>query len=357
MTHEELKEEVRRLYHLTDEQIKEITKNVISVMAKDLVPSENPLVIVVGGQSGSGKTALINYTTQLSTKREFIQIDNDFFRGFHPDVNTIKKNHPDHYVTATDQLGLGITADVIKYFTDHRYNIILHQTLKNNRVVDDAMTKFKEAGYTVGVRAFAVPYFESKMSQIERCEGQIEKLGFCRHVAKVDHDAALEGLPRTVDYIEASGKYDFIQIFKRGEKISQPELVYSKFNEKNQAKTLAVLEDCDRTQIPLMNRLSNFRGAKDAVEKTRASEAVRCAETLDERINRAEQSPYNNAEMQLHIDELKGCLEEFRQPKKKLTKLSISKVMFKISNKLSTFLLSGILKPTMSKSVSLGEEL
>lgn len=326
MTHEEIKNEVRNLYHLTDEQIKQITKNVISVMAKDLVPSKNPLVIVVGGQSGSGKTALINYSCQLSPKREFIQIDNDFFRGFHPDVDKIKRNHPDHYVTATDQLGLGITADVIKYFTENRYNIILHQTLKNNRVVDDAITKFIEAGYTVGVRAFAVPYFESKMSQIERCEGQIETLGFCRHVAKVDHDIALEGLPNTVGYIEDSGKYDFIQIFKRGRDISLPTLVYSKFNEKTKAHTLQVIEDCNSDQVPVVDQTADFANAKDAVEKTRASEAVRCLQTLDVRIHEAERSRYNNAEMQMHIDELKDRVQDYKK-KNKLTKSVIGQAM------------------------------
>lgn len=324
MTNEAIKEEIRNLYHLSDAQIQAITKNVISVMAKDLVPSQNPMVVVVGGQSGSGKTALINYTTQLSNTREFIQIDNDFFRGFHPDVDKIKKYHPDYYVTATDQLGLGITAEVIKYFTDKRYNIILHQTLKSNRVVDDAMTKFKEAGYTVGVRAFAVPYFESKMSQIERCEGQMETLGFCRHVAKVDHDTALEGLPRTVGYIEDSGKYDFIQIFKRGEKISQPDLVYSKFNPVNKVQTLNALADCNPVQIPHTDKLFGFANAQVAVEKTRESEAMRCEKTLNERIASAERSPYNTPEMQLHIDELKDRLYEYRQSKKKLTKFVIT---------------------------------
>ncbi len=315
MTHEEINEEVRKLYHLTDEQIQAITKNVISVMAKDLVPSKNPLVIVVGGQSGSGKTALINYSSQLSAKREFVQIDNDFFRGFHPAVDHIKRAHPDYYVTATDQLGLGITADVIKYFTENRYNIILHQTLKSNRVVDDAITKFIDAGYTVGVRAFAVPYFESKMSQIERCEGQIETLGFCRHVSAVSHDTALEGLPNTIEYIETTGKYDFVQIFKRGQKISSPEMVYSKFNPATKERTLQVLSDCNNVQIPLNDNQNGFRSARVGVEKTREAEANRCAKTLDERIQRAENNPVNNPEMQIHIDELKERFDAFKKKK------------------------------------------
>jgi len=326
MTHEEIKNEVRNLYHLTDDQISEITKDVITVMAKDVVPSKKPLVIVVGGQSGAGKTALINYSSQLSPKRKFVQIGNDYFRGFHPQVDEIRRKYPDHYVTATDQLGLGITADVIKYFTENRYNIILHQTLKNNRVVDDAITKFIDAGYTVGVRAFAVPYFESKMSQIERCEKQIRNLKFCRHVAKIDHDTALEGLPNTVDYVEQSGKYDFIQIFKRGNSIKLPTLVYSKFNEKTKAHTLQIIEDCSNDQVPMQDQTSGFASAKEAVEKTRESEAVRCMRTLDARIHDAERSRYNNEEMQMHIDELKGRMQDYKK-KNKLTKPVIKQVM------------------------------
>ncbi|MCM1404177.1 MAG: zeta toxin family protein [Prevotella sp.] len=316
---------IRDLYALDTAQVQKIKETIISVLAKDIVPSKQPLAIVVGGQSGAGKTALINYTTQLSHKREFIQIDNDFFRGFHPQVDEIKKNYPDDYVTATDQLGLGITADIIAYFRDHNYNIILHQTLKNNRVVDDAITKFIAAGYTVGVRAFAVPYFESKMSQIERCEGQIESLGFCRHVSPQEHDTAIAGLPQTIDYIEQARKYDFIEIFKRGEYIGQPELVYARFNPATKGRTLEALRDCEN--VSYVDQFSGFASAKDAVETTRANEARKCVITLPERIRRAEQSQFNNAEMQTHIDEIKARLRTYQTTQTathKLTKLALA---------------------------------
>ncbi len=317
MNEQARRQSIRDMYHLSDEQVEKIKATIISVMAKDIVASQNPIAIVVGGQSGSGKTALINYTAQLSTKREFIQIDNDFFRGFHPEIDKIKREHPDDYAVATDQLGLGITADIIEYFRSHHYNIILHQTLKNNRVVDDAITKFIDAGYTVGVRAFAVPYFESKMSQIERCEGQIETLGFCRYVAKEDHDAAIQGLPQTIKYIEESGKYDFIEIFKRGNRIANPELVYAKFNEATKAKTLAILDDCEN--VSHRDHTYRFTSAQDAVEKVRKFEAIHCAETLPERIRAAEASPANNVEMQSHIDELKGQFQKFLNNRKLAT--------------------------------------
>ena len=323
-------QEIKQLYYLSNEEIDKITQHIIKVMAADVLPSKQPIAIVVGGQSGSGKTSLIHYTEQISAKREFIEIDNDYFRSFHPKADEIKDRFPDYYVTATDQLGLGVTSKVIDYFREHNYNIILHQTLKNNRVVDDAITKFIEAGYVVGVRAFAVPYFESKMSQIERCEGQLEELHFCRHVAKVDHDAAIEGLPKTVDYIEQSGKYDFLEIYKRTENPNQPGLVYAKFNPVTEAKTIEALVDC--TNMSKETQTYGFKSARDAVEKTRESEAIKCAKTLEVRILAAEQSPYNNPVMQSHIDELKGEFEKFKKKQDKKSTLNIQTALSSVRN-------------------------
>lgn len=303
--------EIMEKYALSPEKIEDIKNTIISVLSYNKTPSANPLAIVVGGQSGAGKTALINYTAQMSTQREFVQIDNDFFRGFHPKSEEIKSLYPDFYTAATDQIGLGITSDVISYFKDNNFDIILHQTLKNNRIADDAITKFREAGYTVGVRAFAVPYTESKMSQIERCLGQIEKLGFCRYVRKVDHDAAVEGLPGTVGYIEQSGKYDFLEIFKRNsQNIAKPTLVYAHHNPETLEKTEQTLANCE--EVSHEDEPFGFSSAQEAVEKTRAQEELKVARTLDERIHEAETSPYNNEEMQTHIDELKLYHAEFK---------------------------------------------
>jgi len=315
MTNEEIEKRIMDKCHLTDEQIAERTDTIIQAMASDKVPSEHPICVVVGGQSGAGKTALINYTLQMSPEREFVVIDNDFFRGFHPMAKEIKANFPEFYTAATDQLGLGITSDVISYFMQNNYDVILHQTLKNNRIADDAMTKFKDAGYTVGARAFAVPYLESKMSQIERCEAQFNKMGFCRHVRPVDHNAAIEGLPKTVGYIEENGKYDFIEIFKRGESISQPDLVYSKINPETKEETLKALENCEN--VCHEDFSNGFTNAQEAVEKTRDQEAVKCAEGLQDRIDEVvKNGGYEIPGMKEHLDEITSALSAFNEHSK-----------------------------------------
>ena len=223
-------EQIMEMYRLSDEQVEKVKQTVIEVMSADKIPNANPLAVIVGGQSGAGKTALISYTALMSKHREFVVIDNDYFRAFHPKAAEIKALYPQYYTHATDQIGLGITSDIVDYFMGNnennvKYDLIFHQTLRGNRIADDAMAKLRSAGYTVGVRAFAVPYLESKMSQIERCKASYESMGYCRHVRKSDHDAAISGLPQTVRYIEENNKYDFIEIFKRSNDIAEPTLL------------------------------------------------------------------------------------------------------------------------------------
>lgn len=327
------KEQINKIvskYTLNQKEYDNVLRTVIEVMSADKVPSDNPLAIIVGGQSGAGKTALINFTTRISTNREFVIIDNDFFRAFHPHAADIKKFHPGLYTHITDQIGLGFTSDVVSFFMGNdvtlssgdviennnhvKYDLIFHQTLKSTRIADDAMAKLRDCGYKVGVRAFAVPYFESKMSQMERCKAQYMKMGFCRHVRPEDHFAALLGIPDTVNYIEQNNKADFIEIFKRSYDIKTPSLVYAKFNEKTKEETLKTLEDCESASHE--DKTSGFSCAKEAIIKTWEQEAKRCSQSLQCRIDELKSDGGEDIPgMKEHIVELEESYKEYLETK------------------------------------------
>ena len=319
-------EKIVNKYKLSQKEYDDLLRTVIQVMAVDKIGSSNPLAIIVGGQQGSGKTALINYTSLISSKREFVIIDNDFFRAFHPMAAEIKQLYPSLYTNITDQIGMGFTSSVVSYFMGEdiplasggviknenhvKFDLIFHQTLKNTRIADDAMAKLRESGYTVGVRAFAVPYFESKMSQMERCQAQYENMGFCRHVPPEGHFASLNGIPGTIEYIEQNNKADFIEIFKRGEDIRAPKLVYAKFNPESKDETLKTLENCENASHE--DNTSNFSSARDALEKTWETETKKCSLTLGNRIENFVQSGGADVPgMTIHLEELRENLAKF----------------------------------------------
>lgn len=280
-------EKVIEEFKLTPEEIKNITNFAITLLSGNKLPSNNPIATIVGGQMGSGKSALMNYTS--TEFPDAILIDNDSFRELHPRINEIKQKYPKYYRTATDQLGMGITPNIIDYFmgnnpTHAKYDIILHNTLRSNTIVNNAMSKLHDAGYIVGVRCLAVSYFESKMSQIERCETQYSTLGFCRFADSQAHKDTIVGIPKTLDYIEDSQKYDVMQVYARSEDISKPTLIYSGINPKSAFIVHYTLHKRNLDMIG--NKRNGYPSAKDALENIREQDSKECMETLNKRISK-----------------------------------------------------------------------
>lgn len=301
-------------YTLTETELEVVKKVIIQFIKVNHKPSNNPIAIVVGGQSGSGKSSLMAYAGRELPDAIFI--DNDTLRAFHPYADEIREKYPEYYVQLTDQLGMEITSSILEYFMgdnaeNNKYDIILHQTLKNNRVADDAIAKFHKAGYLVDVKVLAVSYFESKMSQIERCLAQYNSMGFCRHVSQSAHWDAIKGVPFTVSYIEETGKSDIMQVYVRTIDISNPKVIYSKSNENSKdriqkvfkERKLKVLEDYD---------YYGYQNAKQAINKARETDSFKCMTSLRGRLNAViKNGGHNVPGMSQHIEELEKEMEKF----------------------------------------------
>ena len=299
---------------LTKSQISVCKKNIISALQGDKVASQKPLSILVGGQSGAGKTALINYTQNMFSFREFVVIDNDLFRAFHPNVSEIRRLYPQFYTCATEQLSANILGDIISYFSGNneansKYNIILHQTLSKSEIVINYLTGFNNLGYTTGLNVLAVPYIESKMSQIERCTAQYNSLGFCRYVDSKHHLKSTSWLLETVDKIEKNSLTNFINVFSRSEDISKPNCVYTSVNNKE-----GVFINSNKPfQETIFDNKNGFSSAKEAIEKTREDKEEETLFTLDKRIDLViENGGLQIPGMQPHIQEVQNYLTSFQ---------------------------------------------
>lgn len=306
-------EKAYKEFKLSQKEIDAITNIIIQFLKTDKTPSSDPIAIIVGGQSGAGKTALMAHAGIEFSNSIFI--DNDLLRSFHPQAHLIRSKYPEYYTELTDQLGIDITSKIVDYFMGNnengdRYDIIFHQTLKNNRIVDDAMTKFHNAGYTVIVRALAVSYFESKISQLERCMAQYNSVGFCRHVDPETHCDAIKGIPYTVSYMEETGKYDLIQIYVRTSDISKPKLIYSKANPQSRNNLKHTFKQRS-LEVP-ENLVYDFNSAKTAIKRSRQIDSYHCVKTLQGRIdNIINLGGYDVPGMAVHIDEIQKELNNF----------------------------------------------
>ena len=246
------------------------------------IPVENPISVIIGGQTGAGKSSIIGYSTKMFSDGNVIIINSDEIKPFHPKSEEIAKLYPKLYTKITDQESNTWTSQLFEELRRDGYNIIFEGTMKNNRVADESITELETLGYTVIVRGLAVADLESRISILERYEGQVTKKGWGRLVVTDHHNQTYEGMPNTIGYIEETGKYDILEIFARGEDLAEPVNIYAMHNKKTKEKTARAIKG--RKYVSKHQRKYGFKSAKQAILGSRQEEYEWVAPTLEARI-------------------------------------------------------------------------
>lgn len=245
-------------------------------------PVENPIAVIIGGQTGAGKSSIIGYSTKMFSDGNVIIINSDEIKPFHPKSEEIARLYPKLYTKITDQESNTWTSQLFEELRREGYNIIFEGTMKNNRIADESITELHKLGYTVVVRGLAVADLESRISILERYEGQVTKKGWGRLVVTEHHNQTYEGMPNTIGYIEETGKYDIIEIFARGEELDEPVKIYSMHNKNTKEKTRTAISG--KKCVSKHQRKFGFENAKNAILKSRQEEYEWVIPTLETRI-------------------------------------------------------------------------
>ena len=246
------------------------------------IPTQNPIAVIIGGQTGAGKSSLIGYSTEMFSDNNVVIINSDEIKPFHPKSEEIARLYPKLYTKITDQESNTWTSRLFEELRREGYNIIFEGTMKNNRIADESIPELQELGYTVIVRGLAVCDLESRMSILERYEGQVSKKGWGRLVVTEHHNQTYEGMPNTIDYIEQNGRYDILEIYARGEEIDEPVNVYTVHNPNSREKSSKAVKG--RKHVSQHQRTYGFENARESVLKSRDEEYSWVIPTLEKRI-------------------------------------------------------------------------
>ncbi len=218
---------IKEKYKLPEEEHMQIYAQIEKEVFSRASVQEKPIGIIVGGQPGSGKGAVISYTKKQveNSGRDITIITTDEYKPYHPQAIEIAQKYPTDYVEIVEQDAGAWTGKVLRKAIDDKYNFIFEGTLKNDRILE-RIREMKQNGFTVVVRALAVPREETLLCIHERYENQMQNMGWGRLISIEHHDQAYDGVPGTVDAIEKSGLCN-VEIFIRGEEITKPQKVYS----------------------------------------------------------------------------------------------------------------------------------
>ena len=217
-------EELSRLYRVEGTEFEEYTKKVLFTLTAGKMPSGDKTLIIVGGQSGAGKSRLVPIAYR-ELQNNAIIVDFDELRSLHPYYQEVSKKYPEitHRILHPDTEK--VKNEVLKLLIESGYNVIYEGALRNTQGFIDFAKDFKDNGYIVKMYIMAVPKLESYGSTFVRYALAFLTNATPRWVEKSAHDGAYEGVPRTVEAFIQQKMTDDVHVFVRGN--DEPKKIYS----------------------------------------------------------------------------------------------------------------------------------
>ncbi len=197
-----------------------------SIFRNDILPdylpetmrqAERPRMILLGGQPGAGKTAvLIASHAELDQTGPTIRIVGDDLRSYHPQFRAFQQQDPETASQFT-QLDAGRwTEKLLAAAVERKANIVFETTMRTPENVARVIGMARAGGYDIEARAVAVNPRLSWQGNHYRFEEMLHAGDAARIPPQHVHDAAVTGLRVSLEKVETENLADRVQLRTRG---------------------------------------------------------------------------------------------------------------------------------------------
>lgn len=244
MNYEESLENIKEKYVLTEQQFQEMFEKCKLISFQNCEPSNNPIAVFTGGQTGSGKGGIDVFSgREVMEKGEHMAVlDVDVYRATFPYTKEILKKYPTMYSDITAEVTGKIVNKIIQEAVNNKYNFVFEGTLRNTQPFETlkAMPDY----YQKYIRVMAVSNVESLLTAFERNYEQIQLTGYGRFTNVETHNITYNGVLNSIRTIESSNESGIIiEIFKRGKDMVSPVRIYSSKNSNEKLASEVMLEE------------------------------------------------------------------------------------------------------------------
>lgn len=180
----------------------------------DFKENENPVVIFLAGQSASGKGQLKN-----EIDNNFLIIDVDDFRKYHPDYFKLYKKHGKESAKYTHDFASEVADELIKKGADLKINILIDGTLKNFEKPFERASYLKEKNYICEIRAVVTKPEKSALANLLRYEELLERKRIPRLAPSEVHNECVKKFPSTITKLFKTGIFSQVLLFNRNREL------------------------------------------------------------------------------------------------------------------------------------------
>ncbi|MDX2692189.1 zeta toxin family protein [Streptomyces ipomoeae] len=166
-------------------------------------PQEQPVAIIVSGQTGAGKTSITTLATQaLADRGAHVNINLDTYKPYHPKFDALMRADDTTAGAYTSIDGHKWMEAAEAYAIDQRFDIVLESAMRDPRDFEEPAARLRAAGYRVEVPVVAVHESMSRLGALDRYLKQVEAFGQGRMIDQGIHDACYAGVVRATASID-----------------------------------------------------------------------------------------------------------------------------------------------------------
>ena len=190
-------------------------KRTIRSLTRGKTTSVTPKAILLGGQSGAGKTT-IHRIKQKEFQGNIIIIDGDSYRSQHPNYLALQEKYGKDSVDYTK----GFAGKMVEYLVDELstqgYHLLIEGTLRTTQVPRKTAQLLASKGYQVSLAVIGTKPELSYLSTLIRYEELYAiNPNQARATPKEHHDEIVENLVDNLKELESEQLFDQIQIYQR----------------------------------------------------------------------------------------------------------------------------------------------
>ena len=165
----------------------------------NVTPVKNPIAILLGGQGAVGKGNLNIYAKKVFRTSNFLEINGDLYREYHPEFDKLIRTRT--FSQETQIFSKVFTEKLIETAIEKSFNIIIEGTMKNPQTILNTIDKLDKAGYKIYAYVIAAPQELSSLNSYIRYAKEVSIKGSGRLIDMQSHDEACQNLPKTIDIL------------------------------------------------------------------------------------------------------------------------------------------------------------
>ena len=195
----------------TDSAFKQALARNLRSLTRGKKSSKQPIAILLGGQSGAGKTT-IHRIKQKEFQGNIVIIDGDSFRSQHPHYLELQQEYGKDSVEYTKDFAGKMVESLVTELSGLGYNLLIEGTLRTVDVPKKTAQLLKSKGYEVQLALIATKPKLSYLSTLIRYE---ENPNQARATPKEHHDFIVNHLVDNTRQLEELAIFETIQIYQR----------------------------------------------------------------------------------------------------------------------------------------------